>query len=425
MAQNVVIIDGARTPYVKSGLVFNNVSVVELGRVCVTETLARTGIDPAIIDEVIMGNIGQPADAANVSRVVALRSGIPESIPAFTVQRNCASGMQSIASAFDRIQAGEGEVFLCGGIESMSNIPLLFSKKAANFFAGLQLARSFPQTLAALSKFRPSLLKPIIAIVQGLMDPVCGLNMGQTAEVLAREYHVSREDQDEFALKSHQKTIVAQDKGVFGEEITPVFLKDKVQSEDVGPRRNQTREALAKLKPFFDRRHGTVTPGNSCPITDGGAAVLVMTENKARELNLTPCARVVNYAFAGLDPSRMGLGPAYSVAKLLKKTGLHVSDIDLFEINEAFAAQVLANLKVFKDKSLQQKAKLPYELSELDPKILNVNGGAIALGHPVGSSGTRLVLTLMKELKRRGAKNGIATLCIGGGQGGAMLLERL
>ena len=425
MAQNVVIIDGARTPYVKSGLVFNNVSVVELGRVCVTETLARTGIDPAIIDEVIMGNIGQPADAANVSRVVALRSGIPESIPAFTVQRNCASGMQSIASAFDRIQAGEGEVFLCGGIESMSNIPLLFSKKAANFFAGLQLARSFPQTLAALSKFRPSLLKPIIAIVQGLMDPVCGLNMGQTAEVLAREYHVSREDQDEFALKSHQKTIVAQDKGVFGEEITPVFLKDKVQSEDVGPRRNQTREALAKLKPFFDRRHGTVTPGNSCPITDGGAAVLVMTENKARELNLTPCARVVNYAFAGLDPSRMGLGPAYSVAKLLKKTGLHVSDIDLFEINEAFAAQVLANLKVFKDKSLQQKAKLPYELSELDPKILNVNGGAIALGHPVGSSGTRLVLTLMKELKRRGAKYGIATLCIGGGQGGAMLLERL
>ena len=215
MAQNVVIIDGARTPYVKSGLVFNNVSVVELGRVCVTETLARTGIDPAIIDEVIMGNIGQPADAANVSRVVALRSGIPESIPAFTVQRNCASGMQSIASAFDRIQAGEGEVFLCGGIESMSNIPLLFSKKAANFFAGLQLARSFPQTLAALSKFRPSLLKPIIAIVQGLMDPVCGLNMGQTAEVLAREDHVSREDQDEFALKSHQKTIVAQDKGVF------------------------------------------------------------------------------------------------------------------------------------------------------------------------------------------------------------------
>ena len=425
MPQSVVIIDGVRTPYAKSGTVFNKVSVVELGRVCVTETLARTGIDPAIIDEVIIGNIGQPADAANVSRVVALRSGIPEGVPAFTVQRNCASGMQSVASAFDRIQAGEGDVFLCGGIESMSNIPLLFSKKASDFFAGLSMARSFPQTLGALTRFRPSLLKPIVAILQGLIDPVCGLNMGQTAEVLARDYHTSRDEQDEFALKSHQKTIVAQEKGIFGEEITPVFLKDKAQAEDFGPRKNQTLEALGKLKPFFDKRHGTVTPGNSCPITDGGATVLVMTEDKAKALGLTPQARVVSYAFAGLDPSRMGLGPAYSISKLLKKTGFHVSQIDLFEINEAFAAQVIANLKVFKDKTLQQKAKLPYELSEVNPEILNVNGGAIALGHPVGSSGTRLVLTLMKELKRRQARYGIASLCIGGGQGGAMLLERL
>ena len=425
MPQSVVIIDGVRTPYAKSGTVFNKVSVVELGRVCVTETLARTGIDPAIIDEVIIGNIGQPADAANVSRVVALRSGIPEGVPAFTVQRNCASGMQSVASAFDRIQAGEGDVFLCGGIESMSNIPLLFSKKASDFFAGLSLARSFPQTLGALTRFRPSLLKPIVAILQGLIDPVCGLNMGQTAEVLARDYHTSRDEQDEFALKSHQKSIIAQEKGIFGEEITPVFLKDKAQSEDFGPRKNQTLEALGKLKPFFDKRHGTVTPGNSCPITDGGATVLVMTEDKAKALGLTPQARVVSYAFAGLDPSRMGLGPAYSISKLLKKTGFHVSQIDLFEINEAFAAQVIANLKVFKDKTLQQKAKLPYELSEVNPEILNVNGGAIALGHPVGSSGTRLVLTLMKELKRRQARYGIASLCIGGGQGGAMLLERL
>ena len=425
MPQSVVIIDGVRTPYAKSGTVFNKVSVVELGRVCVTETLARTGIDPAIIDEVIIGNIGQPADAANVSRVVALRSGIPEGVPAFTVQRNCASGMQSVASAFDRIQAGEGDVFLCGGIESMSNIPLLFSKKASDFFAGLSMARSFPQTLGALTRFRPSLLKPIVAILQGLIDPVCGLNMGQTAEVLARDYHTSRDEQDEFALKSHQKSIIAQEKGIFGEEITPVFLKDKAQSEDFGPRKNQTLEALGKLKPFFDKRHGTVTPGNSCPITDGGATVLVMTEDKAKALGFTPQARVVSYAFAGLDPSRMGLGPAYSISKLLKKTGFHVSQIDLFEINEAFAAQVIANLKVFKDKTLQQKAKLPYELSEVNPEILNVNGGAIALGHPVGSSGTRLVLTLMKELKRRQARYGIASLCIGGGQGGAMLLERL
>ena len=313
MPQSVVIIDGVRTPYAKSGTVFNKVSVVELGRVCVTETLARTGIDPAIIDEVIIGNIGQPADAANVSRVVALRSGIPEGVPAFTVQRNCASGMQSVASAFDRIQAGEGDVFLCGGIESMSNIPLLFSKKASDFFAGLSMARSFPQTLGALTRFRPSLLKPIVAILQGLIDPVCGLNMGQTAEVLARDYHTSRDEQDEFALKSHQKTIVAQEKGIFGEEITPVFLKDKAQAEDFGPRKNQTLEALGKLKPFFDKRHGTVTPGNSCPITDGGATVLVMTEDKAKALGLTPQARVVSYAFAGLDPSRM----AFTYLKLI------------------------------------------------------------------------------------------------------------
>ncbi len=425
MAKTVVLIDGVRTPYVKSGDVFNNVSVVELGRVAVSETLAKTELDPNLLDEVILGNIGQPADAANVSRVVALRAGVPRHIPAYTVQRNCASGMQSIASAFDRIQANEGSIFMCGGIESMSNIPLLFSKRFADIFAALARAKSIGQKLATLMKLRLKDLKPTVAILQGLTDPICGLNMGQTAEVLAKEYKVSREEQDQFALWSHQKAIAAQDKGIFQEEIVPVFLKDRAQREDVGPRRNQTLPALAKLKPFFDRKHGTVTPGNSCPITDGAVALLVMSEEKAAELKLEPLARIVGYAFSGLDPARMGLGPAFSTSKLLQKTKLKITDIGLMEINEAFAAQVIANDRIFKNVDLQKKLGIDYPLSEIDRNILNVNGGAIALGHPVGSSGARLPLTMAKEMKRRHVKYGIATLCIGGGQGGAMLLERL
>ena len=424
MAKNVVLIDGCRTPYVKSGDVFNHVSVVELGRVAVSETLAKTELDPNLLDEVILGNIGQPAEAANVSRVVALRAGIPQHIPAYTVQRNCASGMQSVAEAFDKIKANQGEVFMCGGIESMSNIPLLFSKRFADIFASLARAKSIGQKMGVLMQLRLKDLKPTVAILQGLTDPVCGLNMGQTAEVLAKEYKVSREEQDKFALLSHQKTIAAQDKGLFQEEIVPLFLKDRAQREDVGPRRSQTLEALAKLKPFFDRKHGTVTAGNSCPITDGAAVLLVTSEEKARELKLEPLARIVDYAFAGLDPSRMGLGPAFSTSKLLQKTKLDMTDIDLMEMNEAFAAQVIANERIFKNPELQKKCGIDYPLSEINPNILNVNGGAIALGHPVGSSGARLVLTLAKEMKRRNVKYGIATLCIGGGQGGAMLLER-
>ncbi|MBI2608110.1 MAG: thiolase family protein [Deltaproteobacteria bacterium] len=425
MSKTVVIVDGVRTPYVKSGADFNDVSVVDLGVTVAKETLARTNLDPSLLDEIIFGNIGQPADAANVTRVVALRAGIPQKVPAFTVQRNCASGMQSIASAYDSIQAGQGELYLCGGIESMSNIPLLFPKTFSNFLAKLSRAKTPLQKIGVFSQFRLNFLKPIIALVQGLRDPVCGLNMGQTAEVLAREFKITREEQDQFALLSHEKTTQAQEKGLFKDEIVPLFLENKAVSQDVGPRKNQTLEALAKLKPFFDRKHGTVTPGNSCPITDGGAALLVTTEEKAQELGLKPKARMVQYAFAGLDPARMGLGPSYATSVLLKKTNLKMEDIDLVEMNEAFAAQVLANLKIFESRKLQEEKGIEYPLSKIDSNILNVNGGAIALGHPVGSSGTRLVLTLMNEMQRRNTKRGLATLCVGGGQGAAILLENV
>ncbi|MBI2027034.1 MAG: thiolase family protein [Deltaproteobacteria bacterium] len=423
MAKSVVVIDGVRSPYVKSGSLFNDVSVVDLGRIVTTEVLARAELDPSVIDEVIFGNISQPAEAANVSRIVALRSQIPRHVPAFTVQRNCASGMQAIASAYDRIQAGEGDVFLCGGIESMSNIPILFPKSFASKLSKLASAKSLPQKLMSFLGFRVSDFKPTIALLKGLTDPICGLNMGQTAEIIAREYRISRLEQDEFSLLSHQKTISAQEAGFFKNEIVPVYLDNKVVKEDVGPRKNQTLEALQRLRPFFDKKYGTITAGNSCPITDGGAAVVVTTEEKAIELGLKPKVRIVDYAFAGLDPARMGLGPAFSTAKLLKKTGLRISDIDLFEINEAFAAQVLANLKIFKDQELQKKLEFPVELSQISMDRLNVNGGAIALGHPVGSSGTRIVITLMNEMIRRNVKRGLASLCIGGGQGGSMILE--
>jgi acetyl-CoA C-acetyltransferase/acetyl-CoA acyltransferase len=419
------ILSGIRTPFAKAGTAFRRVPVYELGRIAIAELLARHDLDPARIDEVVLGNCAQPAEAANVARVTALRAGIPESVPGATVHRNCASGMESVADAADRVQLGRAHLVLAGGMESMSQIPLLYPLEYGEWLEGLMRARAPLAKVGAALKFRPNLLAPRMALMEGLTDLVCGLNMGQTAEVLAREFRITRELQDAFALQSHQRTVAARE--ALREEIVPVFPAPTydVVREDVGPRENQTLEALAKLKPFFDRAHGSVTVGNSCPITDGAVALLVADEATARAWPAPPLGRIRAFAFAGLSPRRMGLGPVLALSKALDQAGLTLADVELFEINEAFAAQVLACLEATRSDTFA-RAELHRDkaLGEIPMERLNVNGGAIALGHPVGASGARLILTLLKEMGRRGLKRGAAALCVGGGQGAAFILER-
>lgn len=444
--RDVVVIDGTRTPFAKSGTKLKEIHAAELGRSALRELIAKTELDTELVDEVIIGNTGGPADAVNISRVIALNSGVPLKTSAHTVHRNCASALESIATGFDKIKAGVADVVIAGGTESMSNMPLLMSRKFVEAFGRLGSARGLGGQLGALAGlFKADLkqikelmtsgpmeetpYKPIISIVKGLTDPFVGINMGQTAEILAKEFHLSRKDQDEFALRSHLRAVAATKEGRLKEEIVPFFMPPKykeVITEDVGPRDGQTMEQLGKLKPFFDRKYGTVTVGNACPITDGAAMVLLMSREKAEALGYKPEFVVRSYGFAGLEPERMGLGPVYSTPVALKRAGLELKDMGLIELNEAFAAQVLSCVKALEsDKFAQDKLGLSKAVGRVDMETLNVNGGAIALGHPVGATGTRLVVTLMKEMKRRNTQFGLATLCIGGGQGGSMILEKV
>jgi len=443
--RDVVIIDGVRTPFAKAGTKLKDIHPAELGRVALTELLNRTDVEVKEIDEVIVGNVGNPSDSVNISRVIALRSGLPLAVSAHSVHRNCASALESISAGFDKIRSGMADVVVAGGTESMSQYPLMMSKPFVKAFERLGGARSVGAQLGALGSLIGADLKqvaelmttgpmqvtpykPRIAVMEGLTDPFVGINMGQTAEILAKEFDLTRIQQDEFALKSHQKAVAAQKSGRFSQEIATVYMPPKFKefvSEDIGPRPDQTMEQLAKLKPFFDRQYGSITVGNACPITDGAAMLLLMSRQKAKSLGLKPAATIRSYAFAGLEPERMGLGPVYATPKALKRAGLQLRDIGLVEINEAFAAQVMACLRAFaSDTFAKEKLGLSQAVGEIDPEILNVNGGAIALGHPVGATGSRLVLTLIKEMHLRNVQYGLASLCIGGGQGGAMILER-
>ena len=426
MSRDVVVVDGVRTPYAKAGTELKGVSAAELGRVVITELLARTDFDPAGLDQVIFGNIAQPPDAVNVSRVAALKAGVPDRVPAFTVNRLCGSGLQSIVDAHYRIAAGDADAIVAGGVESMSRIPLLYSYDSQEVFTEVFTAKDFGGRIAAASKFRPRHFKPEIGLQMGLTDAVCGLNMGETAEVLAKEQKISREEQDAFALRSHQRVTMARAK--LAEEIVPVPIPPRYEAmatKDNGVRENQSMEALAKLKPYFDRKFGTVTAGNSSQITDGGAAVLVMSASAAKSRGYRPLGKIRGFAFCALEPERMGLGPAVATPLALKHARLSWTDIGLVEINEAFAAQVLACARVFPSASWHAKYGTGGPVGEMDWERTNVNGGAIALGHPVGSSANRLVTTLLKEMRRRGTQFGLATMCIGGGQGGAVVVEQL
>lgn len=411
MNESLVIVDGVRTPFCRMGTDLAEFGADELGRIAVSSLLARTGLDPQHIDEVIFGCVGQPAEAMNLARVIALRAGIPQHVPAATVHRNCASGFESVTSAHERMCAGRGEVFIVGGAESMSQLPLMFPYVAAKKFAALARAKTPLKKLAALASFRPADFSPRIGLRLGLSDPVSGLNMGETAEIVARENGITREEQDAFAVRSHERATAAQEK--LNAEICPVFLPrngGKAVTRDNGPRTDQSVGVLAKLRPVFEKNLGTVTAGNSSQITDGAVALLVMSERRAAELGFKPLGRLLGYAYVGCDPARMGLGPVGAIKKANERTGLTLADADVIEINEAFAAQVLAVLKL---------------LGNVPDERLNVNGGAIALGHPVGATGARLVLTALKELHRRDGKRALVSLCVGGGQGAALWLEKM
>jgi acetyl-CoA C-acetyltransferase/acetyl-CoA acyltransferase len=422
----LAVLDGVRTPFAKAYGTLARVPADELGRIALVEVLNRLSLKPDQVDEVVFGNVSGPAESSNVARVIALKAGVPHDRIAQTVNRNCASGMESIVSAWQAIEEGRSKVIVAGGTESMSNIPLMYGRKMTEFFMELEKVKSTWQKMKVLSKFRPSFLKPKVGVKLGLTDPVSGLNMGQTAEVLAKEFSITREAQDQFALESHNKALAAQEKCFLSGEITPIseaVTKGQKIEKDDGPRLGQSMEKLAKLKPIFDKS-GTVTPGNSCPITDGAAAVVVASADDAKSFDAEPLGYIKGYAFTGCDPKRMGLGPVYATSKLLAQTGMALADFELFELNEAFAAQVLACQSAIASADFAKKELgRDKALGDLPLDKLNIHGGAIALGHPVGTTGTRLVITLLRALKERGLKRGLATLCVGGGQGAAFWLE--
>lgn len=423
-ARSVYIVDGARTPFMKAEGRPGPFSAADLAVAAGRGLLARQGFVPADLDEVILGCVIPAADEANIARVVSLRLGCGHGVTAWTVQRNCASGMQALATAADRIARGSSELILAGGTEAMSRAPVLFGPATVGLLADWQKAKSAGGKLRVLSRLRPAHFRPVIGLLQGLTDPVTGLSMGQTAENLATRFGIGRQEMDAFALQSHRRLGAAIDNGRF-EEIIPLFTPDGRAIEyDEGLRRDAGLEKMARLKPIFDRRYGRVTAANSSQVTDGAALLVLASAEAVERYRLPVLAELIDTAWAGLPPEEMGLGPVYAMDALLRRHPDRAGQIDLWEINEAFAAQVLACLAALADAGWQEQ-ELGGEslIPEIGIEHLNVDGGAIAIGHPVGASGARIVLHLVRELKRRGGGQGMASLCIGGGQGGAMLVD--
>lgn len=405
MNERIAVIRGLRSPVAKAYGRLKNIEADTLGSIIAKELVLQIGIPYKEYDEVIIGNVAQPANAANMAKVLASRAGFPVSTPAYTVHRNCASGMQAVSSAMSSIHANEGKLYLVGGVESMSNIPILYSDNLRNLMISLSHKKNIFEKIAALKNFRPDFLKPVIGLISGLTDPISGQIMGLTAEILANDFLISRQEQDEFALNSHLKAQNAIERGIYKNEIYPIITgNDSIIYDDDGVRFDQSLEALGKLKPFFDKENGTVTAGNSSQISDGACMLALCSESHAKELGITPLGYIKNFAYAGLEAHKMGLGPIYATKKLFDKTKITLKDIDLIEINEAFAAQVIANIRAFDSKTFAKKHFNSNALGEINEDILNVNGGAIALGHPVGMSGARIILGALKELKEENYK---------------------
>ncbi len=422
----MVVVAGIRTPLGKTGGVYEYLSAVDLGVLAVREVLARSPVRKQDVDSVIIGNVIQPVEAANIARVIALIAGIPRPVPAHTVHRNCASGMQAVTDAAEKILSGRSEVVLAGGVESMTHAPLLFDDEFRRAMSKLPRARSFKQKLSVFSEIAKAPWKPRISLLDGLTDPTVNLNMGQTAEVLAREFGLSRKEQDEFSVQSHQRADAAWKSGWFDKEAMHMFPPRSYVPvhRDEGVRSGQSMQALGKLRPVFEKPLGTVTAGNSSQITDG-AAMLLLTHRARAEAEGWPILGYLHdWAYAGCDPSRMGLGPVYSTSKLLAERGMQTSDLARMEINEAFAAQVLACIHGMDSKTFcSENLSCSKPIGAPDMEKLNVHGGAIAMGHPVGMTGARLIVTLLNQLNSdTGGGLAVGTLCIGGGQGGSVLV---
>jgi acetyl-CoA C-acetyltransferase len=419
-------VDGARTPFLKAKTGLGPFTGSDLAVNAGRQLLMRQPFEPNAFDEVIVGAAMPSSEEANIARVISLRLGCGDKVPAWTVMRNCASGLQALDSAAVNILAGRSSLVLAGGTDAMSHAPLLYGPAMANWFAAFAMAKSPGRKAALATKFRLSYLVPVIAILNGLTDPIVKVSMGSTAEIVAKRFGITRAMMDAYAVESHRRAAFAADNGHLG-EIEPMYGTDgTVYAADDGVRRDSNVEKLGTLKPVFDKPYGNVTAANSSQVTDGAAMLILASEDVVKEYALKPLGRIVDTHWGALDPSEMGLGPVHAITPLLMRHGLAWDDIDAAEINEAFAAQVLGCLAAWEsDAYCKEHFGLDRAFGKLDRAKLNVDGGAIALGHPIGASGARVVLHVLKVLERTGGKRGVASLCIGGGQGGAMLLERV
>ncbi|MGH8657313.1 MAG: acetyl-CoA C-acetyltransferase [Gammaproteobacteria bacterium] len=421
----VYIVDGSRTPFLKARGKPGPFRASDLAVAAARGLLARQPFEPAQLDELIFGCIAPGPDESNIARVIALRLGCGDRVPGWTVQRNCASGLQALDCAARDIASGRCDLVLAGGSESMSHAPVLFDLPMVGWLGELTRSNDAWSRIKALVRFRPSYLKPVSGLLRGLTDPVVGLSMGQTAEELAYRFGITREAMDEYAMQSHKRLAAAQSNGQLCEIETVYDWKGNHYAKDDGVRPDSTMESLSRLKPVFDREFGQVTAGNSAQITDGAACLILASGDAVQRHKLPILGRIVDVQWAALDPRQMGLGPVYASTPLLQRYRLGLGNMDYWEINEAFAAQVLACLHFWRDRDCcRTELGLDKAMGEIDPERINVDGGGISLGHPVGASGARIVLHLVHVLARRGGTRGIATLCVGGGQGGAMLVER-
>jgi acetyl-CoA acyltransferase len=424
--RRVAIVEGCRTPFARSGTAFKDMSAIELGKVSVRELIARAELDVNEIDHVIYGTVIQSVQEPNIAREVTLGSGIPASVPSFTVARACASSNQAITSGAEQIALGLADVVVAGGAESLTDIPILFSPEMRNALVRASKAKSLPERLKAFASIRPANLAPI---TPAIAEPTTGETMGESAEKMARENGITREAQDRWALRSHKLAWAATEDGRLTREIVPTYLAPKyeeVLTYDNGIRPDTSFEKLEQLKPVFDRKYGTITAGNASPLTDGASAVLLMSEEKAKAMGYEPLGYIRSYAYASLAPGDQLLqGPVYAAPVALERAGLSMQDIDLLEMHEAFAAQVLSNLQWFdSDKIARERLGLTKAIGTPPEDRINVMGGSIAIGHPFGATGGRVTVTLLNELKRRGGQFGMISVCAAGAMGFVMIVER-
>lgn len=421
----VYIVDGARTPFLRARGKPGPFTPVDLAVQCGRPLLMRQPFAPEAFDRVVLGCVNVIADEINPARVAALRLGMGASMPAWTVQINCGTGMLAIEDAFRAIEGGKADLVLAGGTEALSHAPLVLSREATEWFASFATAKGPLDSASALTGLRARFARPVIGLERGLTDPITDMNMGQTAELVGHLFNISRQQADAYALESHQRLARAQNEGYLDGEVLPAIDKEgSLHEKDDGVRPDSSMDKLAKLDPVFEKPYGKVTPGNSSQITDGASWVILASEAAVKKHRLTPLARLVDSEWSALDPAIMGLGPTLCSTALMKRHELAREDIDLWELNEAFAAQVLGCLAAWEDETYSREVlKLEAPFGAIDRKKLNVDGGAISLGHPVGTSGNRIVLHLVNAMRRLGHKRGIATECIGGGLGGAMLIE--